>query len=227
MLKYKRRARAVKGREITTPVLIVLEVFAIVIGVLIGFMVNEWREDRSNRLIADKALESVAAEFRYNHQRMVETYQYYTLINDQITALNESGESVVSMYGYQLEGWRGAMPPMLRSSSYQMILSTGILKDIPFEAANQLAFIYNLQSLLERFDDSIIASFTQDSGFTSLQNIYHLFGLYTELIPSVIGSYQLIGTPLLHDYGYTLSVEDERLKQEMDQQMTYFDMDQF
>lgn len=223
MIKYKRRLRAGKNSQISTGALIILEVFAIVTGVLIGFMVNEWREGRINRQIADKALESVAAEMRYNHQRMVESYEYYTFITDQVDSLRNIGDPVAQMYGYQLSGWRGAMPPMLRSSSYQMMLTTGIFKDVPFETANRLAFIYNLQSLLERLDDSMIAGFTRDSGFTSLQNIYHLFGLYNELIPSVIGTFQLLGTPLLMDYGYDLTIDNERLKSEMENQMGDFD----
>lgn len=227
MLRHHRRAsdlyHSSKGNH-RLGWLLLLEVAAIVVGVMIGFLVNEWREGRNNRAVAEKALESVAAEMRYNHDRMVENFYYYTHITDQIDSLMQAGEPVREMYGYQLEGWRGAMPPMLRSSAYQMMLSTGIFKDVQFETADKLAFIYNLQSLIEKMDDASIANFSHDAGFTRLQTIRHIFGLYTELIPSVIGVYQLMGTDVMQEFGYTSTVDPGRLKEEMEVQMLGFEM---
>lgn len=218
MSKSKKRARLRVNSNIPTALLILLEIFAIVIGVMLGFAVNEWRENRNNMKIVENAMESVASEFNYNHNRMVESFEYYSFIVNQIDSLNRAGEPVRDMYGWQLDGWRGAMPPMLRSSTYQMILTTGIFKDIPFETANALAFVYNLQSLLERLDDSAVQSFSVDSGFTALQNIRHLFNLYVEIIPSVIGSYQKIGLTILSEYGYDLELPEGPLKEISDNQ---------
>ncbi|REL24497.1 hypothetical protein DYD21_18060 [Rhodohalobacter sp. SW132] len=227
MLRHHRRASdpylTSKGNQ-RFGWLLILEVAAIVIGVMIGFLVNEWREGRNNRAVAENALTSIAAEMRYNHDRMVENFYYYTYITSQIDSLMQAGEPVREMYGYQLEGWRGAMPPLLRSSAYQMMLSTGIFKDVPFSSANQLAYIYNLQSLIEKMDDASIANFSHDSDFTRLQSIRHIFGLYAELIPSVIGVYQLMGTEIMYEYGYTSTVDPGRLKDEMELQMQGFEM---
>lgn len=225
MLTLKSRKRRLRGKSLPVSFIILLEVAAIIAGVLIGFWLNEWRENRDNRQTANIALESVAAEFRYNHQRMEENYNYYTFIISQIDSLHHAGESVREMYGYQLEGWRGAMPPMLRSSSYQMMLSTGIFKDIPFETANSLAYIYNLQSILEKMDDASVVNFSQDSGFTSLQNIRHMFNLYAEIIPSVIGAYQHVGLEIMEPYGYNVTLPDGNLKTESNRQMAGFEMD--
>lgn len=227
MLKYKKRSRLFGKSGISTTVLIVLELFAIIGGVMLGFAMNDWRENRNNQKVAEIALESIAAEFRYNHQRMHETYDYFRFIVEKIDSLHHAGESVREMYGYEIEGWRGAMPPMLRSSAYQMVLSTGIFKDIEFKTANTLAYIYNLQSILEKLDDASVVNFSQDSGFTSLPNIRHTFNLYTEIIPSVIGVYQLIGVPVLNEYGYDMSLQEGKLKQASVEQMQGFDMQDF
>lgn len=213
MSKPKKRARLRVDSNLPTALLILLEIFAIVVGVMLGFAVNEWRENRNNQKIVENAMESVASEFRYNHARMVESFEYYSAIVEQIDSLHQAGEPVQEMYGGQIDGWRGAMPPMMRSSTYQMILTTGIFKDIPFETANALAFIYNLQSLIERLDDSAVQNFSVDTGFTSLPNIRHLFNLYVEIIPSVIGSYQKIGITILDDYGYDMELPEGRLKE--------------
>ncbi len=227
MLKYKRRSRMFGNRGFPAAALIVLEVFAIVTGVLIGFMVNEWRENRNNQKIANHALQSIAAEFRFNHQQMEEAYYYYSNIIQQIDSLRIAGEPVGDMYGYQLDGFRGATPPMLRSSAYNMVMVTGIIKDIPFETANRLAYIYTVQSLIEKLDDANMINFTQDSGFTALRNLRHMFILYTDLIPSVIGTYQLLGLPVLEEYGYGMFLSEGDLKTISEEQINFLDLDRF
>lgn len=227
MLKYKKRSRLLGDKEIPTLALIALEIFAIVVGVMLGFIVNEWRENRANLKIADHAMQSIAAEFRFNHQQMEEKYAYYSNIIGQIDSLRAAEEPVREMYGYQLNGFQGAVPPMLRSSAYNMVMTTGIIKDIPFEIANKLAFIYTVQNLIEKIDDANLVNFTQDSGFTALQNLRHMFSLYTDLIPAVIGTYQLLGIPILEIHGYDLRLPDGDLKSTSEEQMKYLDVDRF
>ncbi len=217
MLKYKRRSRMFGGREFPAAALIILEVCAIVAGVLIGFMVNEWRENRNNQRMAAGVLENIAAEMAFNHQQMESTFSYYHSILAKIDSLTtEDPEMVRNMYGHQVDGWHGAQPPMLRSSAYQMALTTGIIKDFPIETATKLANIYNTQSVIERLDDSMIMRFTTDHGFAALPTIRHLFGIYWEVIPSVMLGYQKEGLELLRDYGYDLELRDGFLKERVD-----------
>lgn len=204
-------------KEIPAAALIVLEVFAIVAGVLIGFMVNEWRENRNNQRIAEVALTNIASEMTYNHNQIVSTYAYYKRIFDQIDSLNQTNPEILNeMYGYELQGWQGAQPPMLRSSSYQMALMTGIVKDFSYEVTDGIAQIYNVQSVVEKLDDSMIVLFTTDSGFTKLNTIGHLFGVYTEVLPSVMLSYQQGGLEFLRDYGYDLELKESTLKEKVE-----------
>lgn len=216
MLKYKKRSRLFGGSNISTSLIIILEVFAIIVGVLIGFMVNEWRENRNNQRIAAGVLENIAVEMTFNHQQIVANFAYYDRIISQIDSLiNEDPERVENMYGHQLRGWQGAQPPMLRSSAYQMALTTGIIKDFPIETATGLAEIYNVQSVVERLDDAIIMRFTTDHGFAALSTIRHLFGIFWEVLPSVMLGYQE-GRELLSEYGYDIELEESRLKERVD-----------
>ncbi len=223
MLRIGKKTRLVQDRNIPLGFIIILEVCAIVAGVMLGFAMNEWRETRSNRKIADHALRSIAAEMSYNHRQITSAYDYYNGIVGRIDSMYAAGGSEVrNLYGYQVPGWRGAMPPMLRSSANRMMLMTGIIKDVPFETANTLAFIYNLQSVLEKLDDALIMKFSQDPGFAALETIRHTFGLYVEIMPSVIGVYQEAGKPILGEYGYDLSVDLGILMEEMKRQMQSF-----
>jgi hypothetical protein len=220
VLRFKKRTKILNERSIPLSVLIFLEISAIVVGVMLGFTVNEWRENRNNRKIAGNVLQTIAAEMSYNHNQIVNSFDYYYTILEKIDNLAAiDREKARTMYGYEIEGWRGAMTPMLRSSAYQMALMTGIIKDIPFENANKLSNVYTIQSILEKLDDAMIVNFSQDPGFTNLQTIRHMFNLYVEIMPSVIGLYQLYGLPVLEDYGYTMQVEPGILLDEMNYQM--------
>jgi|GEM_PF-624698 len=221
MLKYKKKQRFLKrGSKISLGALIVLEVAAIMVGVMLGFGMNEWRENRQNKEIAERALESVASEMASNHIRIVQVFDYYHGIVQQIDSLrSETGNDWQDMYGYQLRDWTGAAPPMLRSYSYQTMLSTGVVKDIPFETANSLAGIYNLQLLVENLDQSAIDSFIRDSGFAALPTIRHMFDLYVQILPGLMGYYQEYGVPALKDFGYHLALQDGTLKDVVTEQM--------
>lgn len=213
MLKYKKRSRLFGNKSVPTTLLIILEIFAIVIGVIIGFAVNEWRENRNNQKIAENALINIATEMAHNHRQVESNYYYYTHIVEQIDSLYQiMPEKVMNMHGYELEGWSGAQPPMLRSSAYQMVLMTGIIKDFPYDTANELANIYNVQSVVERLDDSMVGMFASDPNFASLPTIRHMFGVYSEILPSVMIGYQLSGRIVLKEFGYDLALTDGNLK---------------
>jgi hypothetical protein len=226
MLKYKKRSQLFGKNGIPTALLIILELFAIIGGVIIGFMVNEWRENRNNQKIAEIALTNIASEMAYNHNQVVATFTYYKRIFDQVDSLSSANPGALQeMYGYELQGWQGAQPPMLRSSSYQMALMTGIIKDFPYEISNALAQIYNVQSVAEKLDDSMIVLFTTDPGFTKLATIGHLFGVYTEVLPSVMLGYQQGGLPLLRHYGYDLELDEGVLKENVDRYAGFSNFD--
>ncbi|MDZ7755858.1 hypothetical protein [Rhodohalobacter sp.] len=209
MLKYKRRSR---HRHISTGLLITLEIFAIVTGVMLGFLANEWRENRANKKIVENALYTIASEMAYNHNQITSNFGYFSYIVDQIDSLSSSNpDRIEEMYGYQLAGWQGAQPPMLRSSAYEMTIMTGIIKDFPLETANKLAQIYNTQSVIERMDDNVISIFISDPRFANIERIRHIFGIYTEVLPSVMVGYQSNGKEVLADYGYELTLEEGRL----------------
>ncbi len=74
MLRFKKRTKVLNERSIPLGVLIFLEISAIVVGVMLGFTVNEWRENRNNRKIAENVLQTIAAEMSYNHNQIVNSF---------------------------------------------------------------------------------------------------------------------------------------------------------
>ena len=198
--------------------LILIDFFAVMVGVLLGFWLNERREFRQNQEFIHNAYSSLASEMQYNHDRIVMLYDYYEHIVNNINEMAEDNPDFdpVATYGMSIPDFRGAMPPMLRSSTYQMLISSGLLKDMPFEHAENLSLIYNTQSLIEKMDDAMILSFSDDSGFTRISNIYHKFSLFLEIMPIALAMYQNFGLPILEDYGYEFFVHNDRLLQQIE-----------
>lgn len=215
MLKFFKFSEYLKLDRIPLVALIVIEVCAIVFAVMLGFYINQWREHQNQQKVVIQAKHSLAAELNYNHARMVIMFQYYDEIMDAIQDTIDSNPdlNMDNTFGYELMGFRGAMPPMLRSSSYQMLLSSGILQHFDFETADQLALIYQVQSMVERLDDASIRSFADDNALTRLSNIRHKFGIYNELIPAVLGFYEYLGVEILGEYGFNYSIENEKLQE--------------
>lgn len=159
------------------------------------------------------ALTNVASEMSINHTRIESAYDYYIRIIKQIDSIKTNQpEKFDKLYGYNIKGWQGVQPTMLRSSAYQTLLNSGVMKDIPFEVLKSLDFIYHVQSVVEQINKSLIEEAVTDRGFTSLSKVHHIFILYTDILPDVMSSYQQQGRKHLESYGYTNTLKDERLK---------------
>lgn len=212
--RFARLGRLGAG-ELSARGLVVLEFFAITVAIALGFWVNEWREARARSRTAESALRSIARELDYNQRQLEATWTYYRAIVGEIEALpavEPDDASTGTVYGYQLPGWRGALPPMLRSSSFETMASTGALGNLPFDRADQLARVYNFQSVLERLDTAMLAKVANDPGFTRTTSIRHSFGLYVEMIPSLLAIYEAWAEPILAEHGFTPAIADPELR---------------
>lgn len=205
--------------ELSARGLVVLELLAIAFAIALGFWVNEWREARARARVAETALRGIARELDYNQKQAEAIWTYYRAILREIEALSaaEPGEAPgATVYGYQLPGWQGAMPPLLRSSSFATMASTGALANLPFEKADQLARVYNFQSVIERLDTALLTQVANDPGFTRASTIRHSFGLYVEMLPSLLAIYEAWAEPLLAEHGFVPAVSDPELRAEVD-----------
>ncbi len=182
-------------------------------SVFLAFWLTDFREKQNASKIVTLALENVASEMSYNHKRVENTYAYYLKLLRYIDSLQTvQPEKLNNLHGYQIPGWQGVQMPMLRSSAYQTILSSGIGKDIPFEVLRAISFIYHVQSVIERGDNSIIEKAVSDVDFTRLTKVRHFFTLFTDILPDVITIYQISGKKHLEKFGYTSEVEHEQLR---------------
>ncbi len=193
-------------------------------SVFVAFWLSEVRESRKNQKIATNALENIASEMRYNHQQMVRSFNYHypmLLVLDSIQ--KNHPETLDELKMLNLPEWRGFSLPMLRSSAYQTMLSSGITKDVPLIIANELALVYNFQTVIERFDDAFITAAGQNPDFVSFESVFFYFGSYFEIIPELLAWYQTFGLKHLKSYGYDLEIEEGKLRDLVELHMGFID----
>ena len=182
-------------------------------SVFVAFWLSEVRENRKNQAIVVNALENIASEMRYNHQQMVRTFNYQypkVLILDSIQKYHPN--LVAGFKVNQLPDWYGFSLPMLRSSAYQTMLAAGVNKDVPLNIANELAVVYNFQTVIERFDNAFITAAGQNPDFVSFESVMFYFGSYSDIIPELLAWYQVYGRRHLAQYGYDIDLEEGKLK---------------
>ncbi len=209
-----RRLKQIHAGDLSLWGMLLLEFTTIVLAVIVGFAVNEWRDGQRRDDAAAAALEGISRELGYNHRQLVDTLLYYRAVLGEIDARLPDPEAPegTTTYGYQLPGWRGAMPPLLRSSSFDMALATGVIADLPFDQAHALAQIYNFQQVLEKLDENMLARAANDPGFTRIATVRHAFGLYAELGPSLLAMYELWAAPVLLDHPLDTTIADPELQ---------------
>gem|GEM_PF-1739023 len=145
-LRHRRRRRS----RLSWP-LLGIEVAAIVLGVALGFFVNEWRQGRADRALGEAALRSIAAEMSGNCAQVRRVAPYHARMSAAI-------DSAAAIHGFgrvgRIPGFQGLNPPVLRTGSYDVALATGALAHVPFETADLASQIYSGQALLTRAVDS-------------------------------------------------------------------------
>ncbi len=146
-----------------------LEVFLIVLGVLLGMAVNEWRIARANNELALRSLEQIKAELQYNRRQVEGIVEYHTSLSDSLMVLANqvfAGDSNISYMDL-----RGAMPqgfsvPFLQRSAWDLAHQTGATSHMDYKPARALALYYNFQEFvdgkLERISDNLYSAPSMD-----------------------------------------------------------------
>ena len=115
-----------------------VEMLSITLAVLLGFIVNEWREEQRARREAQIALDHVIQEIECNQMQLGERSEYYRSILTQIDTLGVGHWEEPFSVG-SIENWKGVFPPVIRLASYRAAMATGALPHLDFRISDQLA----------------------------------------------------------------------------------------
>lgn len=135
-----------------------LEMVSIVVAIVLGFAVTNWGETRSERERAATAVERIRMELAANSASIAESVPYYRAVAGTLDSIARV-DGDVDLFVTPVPGWRGVSPPRLRTASFVVATSTGVLSSIDFETADALAMAYGgMEDLSVAVDQAFAAT---------------------------------------------------------------------
>ncbi|WP_300528731.1 hypothetical protein [Maricaulis sp.] len=130
-----------------------LEATLIVFAVVLGFLVNEWREDRDSAVEAELALSRIVVELEANLATLETAQAYHEQIGENLAGLEQqlaSGElpSEGRLLDIAMSSMpQGISPPILSDVAWTYAGQTGALDQLDFELMAEVARLYSVQEL--------------------------------------------------------------------------------
>lgn len=152
---------------------IFVESFFIVFGVLLALYLNEWRSSMQQEEVNAQALQSIANEIHFNKTVLKQRVEYYKFISDTLeTILNDKNDKTANV-----PGWRGLMPPLLRSSAFEASNSAQIFSRIDFAKSEKISHAYTFQKVFANMLDKIMDKLIENGSFNRQQVFIYTRGL--------------------------------------------------
>lgn len=127
---------------------LLLESALIVLSVLLGFALSEWRENQIERERADLALESFRREIQANFATLKRVHPKHVQLAERLGAVARAdtvsgGTAFDVLVALLPEG--GLDTPPLREAAWEAAVSTGALRLLNYETAALLSETYQIQ----------------------------------------------------------------------------------
>ena len=130
----------------------VVEATLIVFAVVLGFIVNEWREDVADRRAAEAAMDRVVTEIESNIAQLEAVVDYHEAVGERIDArlaeIADAPEPVVGVFfdEFPVILPRGINAPGLSDFAWTHAQEHGRLNVLPYEVVSDTARVYAIQT---------------------------------------------------------------------------------
>jgi len=132
---------------------LLIESVLIVLSVIIGFLVTEWRQAAENQELAQSAKQNVLAEIDRNYQRVAGARAYHLALRDTLQQLNDPSLEAVSRVittGFLLsDSTRRAgfvSPADVLETAWATAQTTGAVRYLRLDDVQMLSSVYASQS---------------------------------------------------------------------------------
>jgi hypothetical protein len=189
------------------------EAILIVLSVLLGFGVSEWRQAQVDQELAERVQQNLRTEIAYNRARLEEILPQHQQRKELIGSADVSNP--------ELSGWDvilatlaqaggGVSRPELRKGAWDAAVSTGALRLLEYELVAELSEIYAAQDAMNATFGMSLTMYQPDTFRPGLQREIVQVFIWTleELINSEID--------LLRQYESHLQVDDEASSMKQD-----------
>ncbi|MGA9334070.1 MAG: hypothetical protein WBV39_07310 [Rudaea sp.] len=130
---------------------VAVETFAVVLGILLALAINEWQSRRETAERVATARTAIHAEVRSNRVAVAKTVAYDKQVVAALQAALDGSHPPANCTN--IDQWHGLNTPVLLSSAYDGATRAGILADMNFDEASDIAGIYARQNRYEAISD--------------------------------------------------------------------------
>lgn len=149
---------------------IFLEAFFVVLGVVLAFAANEWRENRNHKNHAQQALSTIVDEIVTNQKAVEEKLAYHSYLIDTLSAyLTGHTENPKPDYRVFSKGFISPAYPL--STAWDVAQATDALSAMDYQDVLILSRIYNLQERYNFQSQSIAGNIYEIMLTTGSENI--------------------------------------------------------
>lgn len=124
-----------------------IESVLILLSVVLGFLITEWRQASENEALAQTAKQGVLNEIRENYRRVAEARRYHRTLEDTLLALDDPAPATVSrlVRGGFYDRAGIVSPAQTLSTAWETAQSTGAIRHMRWENVSALAEAYAAQ----------------------------------------------------------------------------------
>ncbi|NRB52712.1 MAG: hypothetical protein HRU41_33940 [Saprospiraceae bacterium] len=132
------------------------QIIPIMIGVYLGFAVNNFGENRKVKQQVRTYQEMLKIELEENLQALEKVRNYHVRLSKDFSNLLASEELEKD---FEATNFQGLKPGFVSSSAYQTGLQTGIIQEFDLNLVQILNRCYTLQDKYNTFNENLLSSF--------------------------------------------------------------------
>lgn len=139
---------------------VVVQIIAVVIGILLALFINNWVTERQQQSAVDEAMRAIKVELSANrvalHAHAKHMFEMAKAMQDAPDNQNQPPRLC-----FKWDKWRGIGGLNLTDAAYQTSIATQALANMPFKQAQTIAQVYGWQHYFQKGDDLVVSLLTQ------------------------------------------------------------------
>jgi len=128
---------------------VVVQVIAVVIGILLALLINNWATERQQQNAVDVAVRAIHAELVANRAGLRKNAERLNRMATQLQNATEN-RNLAPRPCYEWPQWEGTGAVNLVDAAYQTAIATQALSHMPFEQAQRIAQAYGYQHFYQQ-----------------------------------------------------------------------------
>jgi len=128
---------------------VVVQFFAVVVGILLALLINDWVTQRQQQANVDEAMRAIHTELAANRTAL---HQSAAALTAMAANMQRSPGNLdqPARWCFQWDGWDGTNSANLTDSAYQTAIATHALSNMPFKQAQRIAQTYGHQHVTQK-----------------------------------------------------------------------------